>query len=214
MTGGNEGILGAGCEAVDEDLSALIDGELAPGRVSQVETHVAGCPRCRGRLAALRAVDRGLAKLALPALPGNLRERLQRRIERPAVAAGRRGPAPRRRWLLVPAAAAAAAALALAFLLQPSHAPQPATVARVETSVPEEAPAPAPERPPAAPEPAVVATLDAGAPAPVRAPVTVPERALAPPAPAPLEIESVEDLDVIANLELLEAFVAMEGGTG
>ena len=29
-----------------------------------------------------------------------------------------------------------------------------------------------------------------------------------------LELESFEDLDVIANLELLEAFVALDGGTG
>jgi anti-sigma factor RsiW len=169
------------CAAFCEDYSALIDGELAPARAAEVRAHIDACPACRARLASLRRVDRSLAELSPPALPADLRTRLQSRIERPgARPLGRRAPGGRRRWLAAPAAAAAAAAAAAILYLAPGEPEPSAVVARNATA-------------PSSPE---IAGADG-----------VPEV-------LPLGIESVEDLDVIANLELLEAFVALDGGTG
>jgi anti-sigma factor RsiW len=40
---------------VDTDLSAYLDGELAPADRARVEAHLDGCDRCRARLSELRA---------------------------------------------------------------------------------------------------------------------------------------------------------------
>ena len=88
------------CGAYEGDYSALIDGELAPAREALVQAHLAGCEPCRANLAALRDVDLALAELSRPALPGDLRSRLQARIERPGARPSRgRAPGVRRRWL-------------------------------------------------------------------------------------------------------------------
>ena len=177
------------CAAWSEDYSALIDGELAPARAAQVQAHVDGCGVCRARLAALRGVDRGLAELSPSAMPRDLRARLQSRIERPgARAPGRRTPRGRRRWLIAPVAASAAAAALAAILYLAPGPPEPTEVVARHAAAPPE---------PAAP------LLRSEPRSPARAPESL-----------PLGLESVEDLDVIANLELLEAYVALDGGTG
>jgi anti-sigma factor RsiW len=171
------------CAAFAEDHSALIDGELSSGRAAEVRAHLEACGHCRARVEALRGVDRDLAGLAPPALPTDLRARLQSRIERPGQRPmGHRAPGRRRRWLAAPAAAAAAAAAVAAILYLTPGEPEPALVAHAPSASPGALASPEPPAPPA--------------------------EAL------PLGLESVEDLDVIANLELLEAFVALEGGTG
>jgi anti-sigma factor RsiW len=185
------------CVACEEDLSALIDGELAAGREALLRDHLAGCARCGARLAALRAVDAGLAALPAPAVPEDLRARLEARIAAADVdarAPGRAAPPRRRRWLATRAwGALAAAGAAIALYL---------AVAGDENA---RLPAPAPEpqvaqTPPAGSgrEPAVLA-LDAE-----------PADDLA----VALDLDTVEDLEVIANLELLQALAALDEGTG
>src|SRR2546428_702730 len=49
-----------------EDLSAYLDGELDGGRRAAVESHLAACDSCRGRLAPLRATARLIAALPSP----------------------------------------------------------------------------------------------------------------------------------------------------
>ncbi len=107
-----------GCTSYEEDLSALLDDELAPTRAEQVRAHVASCDGCRTRLEALRGVDALLTAAPARSVPPDLRERLQVRIE---------PPRPRRR-LARPAfgmALAAAAALALYLVLPRPPGPLP-----------------------------------------------------------------------------------------
>ena len=176
------------CEAYDEDLSALLDGELSEERETEVRAHAVACPHCTRRLNALRSVDRLLASAPAPAISHDLRARLDARIAADAGRRPLRTRPPRRRRLGRPAlgfaAAAAAAVLALYLGVRSvetpleggTHAPQ---VARTE--------------PPRAVD------FDA---------VPADELAMV------LEIETIEDLDVIANLDLLVQLVAVEAGSG
>lgn len=176
------------CEAYDEDLSALLDGELSEERETEVRGHAASCPRCARRLDALRSVDGLLASAPAPPVPHDLRARLDARIA--ADARRRRPPArpPRLRRLGRPAlgfaAAAAAAVLALYLGVRTGETPL-------------EGGAPAPQIARTAPPTAV--DLDA---------VPADELAMV------LEIETIEDLDVIANLDLLVQLVAVEAEAG
>jgi hypothetical protein len=152
----------------------------------------------------------------------------------------RAGPS-RRAWRRAAGALAAAAAVAALYLAvatrepaRPEKAPAPPQIARPLEAAPleapaqtaREAPAPTPREapqvvaklpPPAPPPPAAgkVAAPALPAPAPVPAPpaaeldlATVPEDELG----LALEMETVEDLDVIGNLELLELVLASEAG--
>jgi len=53
----------------DEDLSALIDGELAPSRAATLQAHLDSCQSCRARLDELQSVKAMLSGLPRPALP-------------------------------------------------------------------------------------------------------------------------------------------------
>lgn len=206
------------CAPYEADLSALIDGELAPEREAEVRAHLGGCAACSERLEALCDVDLALASIAVPPVPAGLRARLAERIagdaavpegreeSRPApgrTRAPRRPPLapPRRsrRWLLRPALGAAlAAAAVLAFYL---------AVTSVDSSLPLETPTPepriaesAPVRPPEAPRREVAPEAD------VLAGASEGELAVI------LELETIENLDLIANLDFLERWVALEEG--
>ena len=209
------------CLGFDAELSALIDGELGAESLARVEAHLAGCARCRERLDELRAVDLALAALPARVASTDLAARLARRIaveprEQGVVAprgAARRAPPRRARriaaWLAVPAAA-----LALYLALRPTPAPESPTLAREPqaASAPSEPAAPAPS----APE----ARLAAAAPRAPEAALPAPEPAQpAPSAPSAaddlealeteelavvLDLETMQDLPVIANLDLLE----------
>jgi len=139
--------LPAACAAIDEDLSAWLDGELDASGAAIVRDHVEGCARCAARVAALRAVDAELQALVAAEPSEAERQRLarlrarlaeeQRRLQPlpgravapdEAAASGAAGkgaaadaraaaPPRRRRWL--PAAGAAIAAALLAALLLP-----------------------------------------------------------------------------------------------
>jgi anti-sigma factor RsiW len=111
-----------GCAPFEEDLSALLDGELDAARSAGVQAHTAACPACARRLAALRAMDVTLQGVAASPLAGEA-ERLAR--VRAGVLAELRGgaraaapPRRRRRWLAPALAGAAAAAAAALFALR------------------------------------------------------------------------------------------------
>ena len=206
------------CRAFDEDLSALIDDELVAERRAEVLAHVAACPGCSARLESLRAVDRALADLPAPTVAPDLRARLARRIE------GERGahrvpPPLRRSRRLVPLLglpAAAAAALALYFAVRtprPSGTPvEPVPIAKAAPAAPSPQPQIAKAEPVAPP---VHAEPQPGTPA---------ERAPQAPAEGELEaldtedlavvldLDTIEDLPVIANLEVLERLLQAEAG--
>ncbi len=204
----------ATCLAYDEDLSALIDGELSAGRETQLRAHIDACARCRGRLEELCNVDLALASAELPALPAGLRQQLAARIARDANqadAAPRRAPARRAlRRLAAPVAglaAAAALALALYATLRPAPTPElPLLVAGPETR-PETLEPP----PPSVPEPAALEL--AGPPAfdvDAEELDAAPEEELA----VVMDLDTIEDYDVIANLDLLERMLDLEEGAG
>ena len=71
----------ATCRAFEEDLSALLDGELEPAREAEVRAHTAGCARCAERLARLARVDEALRSLPDAETPADLAERLRVRLD-------------------------------------------------------------------------------------------------------------------------------------
>jgi len=223
------------CPGWEADLSALIDGELDAARESALRAHLAGCEACAARLASLGRVDALLAATPLPEVSPALRERV---LGLPGAepAPVRRAPPRRRRWLAPLAAAAAAAALALYLALRPPEGPAepepplaeepprpedleplepPPTLIAEPMPPPAMPPPPEPEFPRFAPELELPDGVLAGAPSEEE------------PLLAELESEPVEDLavvlfgaeepddvDVIANLEILERLLALEGGRG
>jgi len=126
--------------ALDEDLSAWVDGELSEERAAALRILAGSSPAVAARIAEFEALGRDLSALVEAPeseLGGRLRTSLAARLssqERPALASeGRRGrgPAPsrpgRRRWSRAASAglvgAAVAAGLALFFALRPAEAP-------------------------------------------------------------------------------------------
>jgi anti-sigma factor RsiW len=69
------------CRAFEEDLSALLDGELEAAREAEVRAHAAGCTRCAERLARLTRVDEALRSLPEAETPADLAERLRVRLD-------------------------------------------------------------------------------------------------------------------------------------
>jgi hypothetical protein len=124
------------CAPFDDDLSALLDGQLDAKRAADVQAHAESCRDCAQRLAALRGVDTALRHMAAAPLDASRRERM-----RSAVAMGLRDEAsgaaqgaspqqrtaPRRRRWLVPAGFAAAAAAATALFVVTRTQPPVAT---------------------------------------------------------------------------------------
>ena len=216
-----------GCQGFEADLSALLDGELAPERAAELRAHIGACPGCRARLAELARVDTALSAAVLPAVPGSLRARLDARLASTGrgdtpVRRSRRVDAPRRAWRGRAAGALAAAAAGVALYLafatrepaRPETAPAPPQVARPLEAAPREVPREAPQAVAKLPAPALPApAVPRPPPSPAQPPAvldlaTVPEDELG----LALEIETVEDLDVIGNLELLELVLASEAG--
>jgi len=151
----------AACLAIEEDLSALIDEELAPEREAELRAHLETCDRCARRLEELCNVDLVLASLPAPEVASDLRPQLAQRIaehERSeALPAGsvrredrpRQAPPPRaRRWLgrrvAALAALAAAALLAVFVTLRSGEAPEP-DAPQIARPAPQALPAQRPE---------------------------------------------------------------------
>ncbi len=206
--------IAATCLAYEEELSALIDGELSVEREVEVRAHLDACARCRARVEELCNVDLALASAELPVVPAELRQRLAARIARDAAgvrAAPRRAP-PRRvfRRLAAPAAglaAAAALALALYTTLRPALTPE----APVLVAGPEPRPEAVEPPVPVVPEPASLEVAREPAPDLGEAELdALPEEELA----VVMELDTIQDYDVIANLDLLERFLDLGEGAG
>ena len=82
------------CEEARELVHALIDGELDAGHAREVETHVAGCPRCAAQLRDYRVMRQALAAPELRyQAPAALRARIEGALpaRRPVLVSSRRG---------------------------------------------------------------------------------------------------------------------------
>lgn len=105
---------------VREELTALLDGALEPGRRSEVEAHLAACAACRAerdRLAAALEALRGLPAPPppSPAFEARFWARLARGEDRPRGTLARLAALPR--WRLIGPLAGAAAAAAVVVVL-------------------------------------------------------------------------------------------------
>jgi len=224
------------CAAYEEHLSALVDGELAGQLETAVRTHVESCPHCSAYCEGLQRVDGLLASVPAPAVPPDLRARLAARIEadageavdeeiRPRRVRPVPARAPRRvRWYAQPAAVFAAAAAAAALVLF-------WTVRSADGPAPGEPPIPVAQIPvPVAPE-AETGSLPEPSPVPLQVVETQPERVAPRPELVPepeidleviseeelalaLDLETLEDLEVIANLDLLSRMLDLESEAG
>lgn len=220
------------CLPYDEDLSALLDGELPAERAASLRAHSATCPRCAAELETLRRANERLrAALRAPVPEEDVRiarveTRLRARLAQEAPVGGRQARerearAPRRRrtrWIVsVGLGLAAAAALGLGLLFQARTPVQPEPAALPPVA---ERPAPPPPQetpPPATQSPQAVAELPVVKPAPAR------PRAPAPPAPeptarplpsAPPEVDLAsadeEDIELATRLDMLEDFEVIQ----
>lgn len=102
---------------VREDLTALLDGALAPARADEVRAHLARCPACREEEARLRGAVAALSALPPPPeLPPFFTARLEARLReeraRPRGLARWLAGLPHPRLLLAGTAAAVAVAVA------------------------------------------------------------------------------------------------------
>ena len=213
----------ATCRAFEEDLSALLDGELEPARETEVRAHAAGCARCAERLARLARVDEALRSLPDAETPADLAERLRVRLDeerrRSSASAEDRGrssdegrgrsldarqappsqrPQPRRRRWLPFAATALAAALALYLVFgRPRPAGEEPTLAERERTAPEIARREVPPEPPE--------ELVSGPELEAIQSASDEDLALA------LALDTLADLDVIERLDVLEQLAALDG---
>lgn len=111
------------CRDVDDQLEALIDGDLDPEPAARVEAHIEGCGRCRAerrRAEEVRAALRGMPAFdAPPSVAGAVEAAIAdgTAAREPVLARARTG------WGL--GAAAVAAAAALVFTLGPQPRPRP-----------------------------------------------------------------------------------------
>jgi anti-sigma factor RsiW len=181
------------CARYAEDWSALLDGELAPEREAQMRAHAETCAACAAKLASLARVDVLLAGLPVPETRAALLAGVRARIASSPAAAEVAPPAR-------PASAERSA---------PRRARRRRAYGWWTTA--------------AAAAAALLLYLALPRPTPVVPPVEVAEETAGDPEfdalPADeiavgLELDTAQDLEVIANLELLEALVALEEGRG
>ena len=80
------------CAAAGKWIDALLDGELDPKNAAEVEEHLAGCPACKQRYEARRAVSSNVRRLDLGyAAPESLRLRIGAMLEAEQAAVERAG---------------------------------------------------------------------------------------------------------------------------
>lgn len=180
------------CAEYEADLSAFLDGEIEAPREALLRAHLESCAACARSAHTLRDADEALRALPSREVPTDLRARLQARIEAESAASSDVRATPRvaaparrpRRRTLAQPAALLAVAAAAALALY-------LMVATGERPIPGAEPADI--------RLATAADLEAASPH---------ELELA------LELDTVEDMEVISNLELLELLVALEEGAG
>ncbi len=103
---------------LQQQLSAYLDGELAPDEMAEVRRHLSDCLTCQEELEGLRLVKSTLAGLKQPELPADFVAGVWERIEQPSAQAVSRWADPWA-WLRRPALAAAAVALAIVLAAVP-----------------------------------------------------------------------------------------------
>ncbi len=132
------------CANFEEDLSALLDGELSDSREAEVRAHLDACAECAEVLLAFREIDRILVELPAPVVSEGISERLAEQSRSPAKeeAAGDSTPvslqARHRRSSAAPWIGAAIGALAASLLfavLWPQDEKPPVGVVEVEPGV-------------------------------------------------------------------------------
>ena len=85
------------CTKCEILLHPLIDGELDAGHISEVETHVATCSGCTGKLKTFRAMRETMAGADLKwTAPAHLRRRIEAALPLPIVSASAQIVAPRK----------------------------------------------------------------------------------------------------------------------
>jgi hypothetical protein len=169
---------------VDEELSALVDGQLAPDELSRVQAHIGTCLACQARLAEMRELVGLLRSLRSVEPPRDFRIGPRLVVDPPNVIRLRRWYA----WARVGAGALAAAFVFLSvgtLYVDSRPVPSSATLASkaqpASQTAPEAATVPQNPSAPAARNAAGGAASDAAAPAPPDAGAPV-----APPPPAAL----------------------------
>ncbi len=211
-------------ESIDQELSALIDGELTAERAAELNARVASDPELKARLSTLEAVNESLRSLTPPAMPADLRARLQTRIEGDPEATTQPISSETSMGWGKPLAAALAAGFIAAWLLLPASSPDVAQVAietpaeRVSETITEENTEPVTEvaenntvhdagvdRVVVNSDNTIKTNIDAiDDIEPMLEEASDHELAIA------FELEALRDLDVIQDLDLLEALLAME----
>ena len=79
------------CDEAEILLHALIDGELDAGHAREVESHVAGCPRCAALLRDYKAMSKTIAQAGVRyTAPAALRQRIEGALPQPLAAPNRR----------------------------------------------------------------------------------------------------------------------------
>ena len=100
------------CEAIAEDLTAFVDGELPEAERAPIDAHVAGCLSCRREIERITKVNALVAGLQRIEPSPEFEDRLRRRLATGAAADGAATGTRRRAWRPalwgVPALAAAA----------------------------------------------------------------------------------------------------------
>ena len=79
------------CDEAEVLLHALIDGELDAGHAREVESHIAGCPRCAAALRDYREMSKAIAEAGAGyTAPAALRQRIEAALPQPRRAPNRR----------------------------------------------------------------------------------------------------------------------------
>src|SRR3954454_14045029 len=79
------------CDEAEVLLHALIDGELDAGHAREVESHIAGCPRCAAALRDYREMSKAIAEAGVGyTAPVALRKRIENALPQPRTVPNRR----------------------------------------------------------------------------------------------------------------------------
>src|SRR6476646_1470516 len=79
------------CDEAEVLLHALIDGELDAGHAREVESHIAGCPRCAAALRDYREMSKAVAEAGVRyKAPLELRKRIEAALPQPRAVPSRR----------------------------------------------------------------------------------------------------------------------------
>jgi len=126
------------CEAMREDFSALLDGELEPFQRTEIEEHLSECSECLRVLGGMKKVDDLYRALEPAAAPADFEERLKQRLQPRVRLFTARKTAVRRIW---PLAAAAGLLAVLSVFLMRMQTPSPDRLQLTRTQGPPTAPA-------------------------------------------------------------------------